>query len=618
MLKKIAILTLLAAAWPAQLHAWWNEDWSFRKEVTLDAGAPELGLEEGVADVPVLLRFHSGNFSYFFDVKEGAADLRVVAGDDVTPLKHDVESWDPINELGLVWVRVPRLAAGGQESIYVYYGNQLANAGDDPAGVSDDDTVVRLDFAGKGTPRDTTAYGNHPSRVTGEVISAAYVGAGLALAPDQGLAIPAAPSLAVATEPGFTASLWLKPEAAGDTAVVTADGEGEGAPAEAAPPAVATVFAAREGEGEAALSLIMPPEGLAARLVTATGEVVTTPAVAMNAGAWQHVAVVLGPRGLALYVNGTEAAAVAAPAVAFSGGITLGADRDGGGGFAGEVDEFRVSAVARPAAWIGLLAANQGPGDVMLSYGSDEARDDAGGGEHVGHFGIIFQAVFGNPEAVVEQGVIIVCGLMAAISLLVMFFKGLFLVRAEGASKRFLRAFQHMDQEGEGVADLGALYDAHKRFGDSPLFRVYRLGIDEVRTRVGRAVGAQASGLDAKAITSVRAAMDSAMVRERQRMDSRMVLLTIAISGGPFIGLFGTVVGVMVTFAAIAQVGDVNITTIAPGMAAALLATVSGLGVAIPALFGYNYLGSRIKSLTADMHVFADELLSKINEAYGR
>ena len=52
-------------------------------------------------------------------------------------------------------------------------------------------------------------------------------------------------------------------------------------------------------------------------------------------------------------------------------------------------------------------------------------------------------------------------------------------------------------------------------------------------------------------------------------------------------------------------------------MAAALLATVAGLGVAIPALFGYNYLSSKVKDISADMHVFADELVARINEQYG-
>ena len=96
-----------------------------------------------------------------------------------------------------------------------------------------------------------------------------------------------------------------------------------------------------------------------------------------------------------------------------------------------------------------------------------------------------------------------------------------------------------------------------------------------------------------------------------------LVLLTMAISGGPFIGLLGTVVGVMVTFAAIAATGDVNIAAIAPGMAAALLATVAGLGVAIPSLFGYNYLSAKAKEINADMHVFADEFVARMNERYG-
>jgi biopolymer transport protein ExbB len=95
-----------------------------------------------------------------------------------------------------------------------------------------------------------------------------------------------------------------------------------------------------------------------------------------------------------------------------------------------------------------------------------------------------------------------------------------------------------------------------------------------------------------------------------------MVLLTVSISGGPFLGLLGTVVGVMITFAAIAASGDVNINAIAPGISAALLATVAGLAVAIPALFGYNYLIVRNKNVTANMQVFVDEFVTRVAELY--
>jgi biopolymer transport protein ExbB len=106
------------------------------------------------------------------------------------------------------------------------------------------------------------------------------------------------------------------------------------------------------------------------------------------------------------------------------------------------------------------------------------------------------------------------------------------------------------------------------------------------------------------------------MVRMTQKLQSRMVLLTIAISGGPFLGLLGTVVGVMITFAAIAASGDVNVNSIAPGIAAALAATVAGLAVAIPALFGYNWLNSQIKEIVADMRVFIDEFVTRAAERY--
>lgn len=70
----------------------------------------------------------------------------------------------------------------------------------------------------------------------------------------------------------------------------------------------------------------------------------------------------------------------------------------------------------------------------------------------------------------------------------------------------------------------------------------------------------------------------------------------------------------MITFAAIAQAGDVNVNAIAPGISAALLATVAGLFVALPALFGYNYFITRIRDLTADMNAFVDELVTRMGE----
>jgi biopolymer transport protein ExbB len=91
----------------------------------------------------------------------------------------------------------------------------------------------------------------------------------------------------------------------------------------------------------------------------------------------------------------------------------------------------------------------------------------------------------------------------------------------------------------------------------------------------------------------------------------------MAITGGPFLGLLGTVWGVMNTFAAMAEAGEANIMAIAPGVASALSTTVFGLIVAIPALFGYNFLASRIKKITADMDIFLDQFLLRVENTYG-
>ena len=151
----------------------------------------------------------------------------------------------------------------------------------------------------------------------------------------------------------------------------------------------------------------------------------------------------------------------------------------------------------------------------------------------------------------------------------------------------------------------------------SSVYRIYHVGSEEIRHRLAAdAKGMGEKGLSGRSIQAIKASMDGSQVRESQKLNKLIVLLTICISGGPFLGLLGTVIGVMITFAAIAAAGDVNVNSIAPGIAAALVATVAGLAVAIPALFGYNYILSRVKDANTDMHVFIDEFVTKMAEFY--
>jgi biopolymer transport protein ExbB len=209
--------------------------------------------------------------------------------------------------------------------------------------------------------------------------------------------------------------------------------------------------------------------------------------------------------------------------------------------------------------------------------------------------------------------------------------KAFFLSRVEKANRKFLIEFRRLSGDatvlaGEDAAEdelddapsMAALANAHNQFGASTLYRLYHHGVREVNKRIeGQTVSAQRTlVLSAQSTDAIRAAMDASMTRLQQSLSSQMVLLTIAISGGPFLGLLGTVIGVMITFAAIALSGDVNVNAIAPGTAAALAATVAGLSVAIPALFGYNWLNTRIKNINADNRVFVDEFVTRIAEQY--
>jgi biopolymer transport protein ExbB len=96
-----------------------------------------------------------------------------------------------------------------------------------------------------------------------------------------------------------------------------------------------------------------------------------------------------------------------------------------------------------------------------------------------------------------------------------------------------------------------------------------------------------------------------------------MFIINMSVAGGPFLGLLGTVWGVMNTFASLAEAGEANLTAIAPGVASALACTLAGLLVAIPALFASIYITGRVRDMNADMNVFIDEFILKMENERG-
>jgi biopolymer transport protein ExbB len=313
---------------------------------------------------------------------------------------------------------------------------------------------------------------------------------------------------------------------------------------------------------------------------------------------WQHVAFTINAGNANVFLDGVQVATGAVSNPDTSKDIKI------GDAFTGEMDEIQIATNAKSAGAIKLAATSQGVESALLTVAeSADGEDDEGDGKP-NYIKILIDSL--TPDAKVVIGIL---AIMFAISTWVMIQKAMLVSKTDKDNKKFLARFQKTNSSDLLLLDKGANYP------NSTLYGLYLAGLREIRKRE------QESGklaLSGTSMDAIKAAIDADLVRETQKQNAGMVLLTIAISGGPFLGLLGTVVGVMITFAAIAAAGDVNVNAIAPGIAAALLATVAGLGVAIPALFGYNYLASRIKNITIAMQIFVDEFVTRTAELYGK
>lgn len=624
MLGLLAGLTLL----PGSAKAWWNDEWTLRKQLTIDTGATGAGITDPIGTSPVLIRLHSGNFQ-FEAAKPDGADLRFVAEDDTTPLKYHVEKFDSLMGEAFVWVAVPDLKPGAQAKLWLYYANPNAGGAEEAKASYDPDTLLVYHFTENGLPvRDYTTW-NNTAQTAGVTADGSMIGRGLRLDGQTPVTLPASASLAIANGAALTWSAWVKSAADQPNAVI---------------------YSRRDGVS--GLDIGMDNGVPFVELRSGFGLQRAVAPAAVAAGSWHHVAVTADGSRVRLFVDGLPQAEVAGALAAMNTPALIGASAapppapvveaapepvppvEGAApapapeavapvpaapaysAFVGELDELQIAKVARPAGFIRLAALGQGADSAkLLSLSVDEETTTW----LTGYFAVIVKSV--TLDAWVVIGILAV---MAVLSWIVVAAKLSYVGRQQKANRRFLEAYDDFANDLSAVetkpGETGAL--AHRLskaelrlVHASALYRVFNAGLHEIQRRfVGTPRGQR--WLRAESITAIRASLDAVVVRETQKLNRQIVILTIAISGGPFLGLLGTVVGVMITFAAIAASGDVNVNAIAPGIAAALLATVAGLGVAIPALFAYNYLNSRIKDATADIHVFVDEFISRVAEFY--
>ncbi len=567
-----AILTLAALCTAPAVNA---ADGGGKKKLVIDTTASGVEVKDELTQVPVLLRLHSGNFT-FTEAKPDGSDLRFFAADGKTPLPAQIENFDAANELANVWLLMPKVAAHGKTPVVMSWGDEKAGPVPSAGPVQDPAAVFTFHFAQADLLKDSTANAMTAASSTAKSVATGPIGAAVALDGGAGMALASSSGLKLPANAGFTFSAWVKP-----ADVTTA--------------AAGLLALPAAGNG---LRI-----GLAAgKLEVALGAASVSSSLPLKPAVWQHVAVVAAAGKVTLYLDGVETGAGNLALTDLSGDALIGR------GFGGELDEVALVAASRSPGYLTLQALGQAADSPLLS--TDE---EGGGSGEVSYFAILIGSV--TIDGWIVIGLLTV---MAVISVYVMVSKAVMLRTAGRANDAFLATFKTKSRAllTPGHADIASVMQ-DPRSQRSSVYRLYAIGLDEVTQRFTPLDEAgQPRRLSSAGLQAIRTSLDAAMMRENQRFNSGIVLLTIAISGGPFLGLLGTVVGVMITFAAIAAAGEVNVNSIAPGIAAALVATVAGLGVAIPALFGYNWLASQIKNLSGNTMVFVDEFVAKSAEMY--
>lgn len=193
------------------------------------------------------------------------------------------------------------------------------------------------------------------------------------------------------------------------------------------------------------------------------------------------------------------------------------------------------------------------------------------------------------------KAVIFALFLTSIVSWSVMFTKFRQVRIAEKTAKAFLRELRSR----EHFADL---FKEGKILSDCPLYELYVAGCRGIQNSMG--------AKDTLKVSLLEAALERAVAEQVVLLESQVSILGTAVSAAPFLGLLGTVWGVMDAFSAVAQAQSATIGALAPGIAAALITTIMGLVVAIPSMVGYNILVAQIRRLTMEMENFASEFVS--------
>ncbi|MHC1743842.1 MAG: DUF2341 domain-containing protein [Syntrophobacteraceae bacterium] len=589
-LLSIAACLLHAVPGLCRAESWWDQKWQHRKKIVFNTTSQGADVKENLGETPILLRFHTGNLE-FSKVNDGGADIRLVASDDKTVLKHHIDLWDKDTELGLVWVKLPKLAAlSNQEYIWVYYGNEKAAAAQETGSSYDVNQVLVLHLEEReGQPKDTTAFGNHVTTFTGSQGIPASIGTGISLnGTSDFLTVSKSPSLNFAK--GITFSAWVRlQQPMADARLFSWDENGQGVAVgiDQTKPYV-MVMASSQGS---------PP-------------LVTEKTTEIPIGEWHHVAAVVDPgRRMAVFLDGVEIASkdTVAKLPEVGADLFFASSSQADKFLAGDLDEVQLSNVPRSPAWIRAQAKSQGADGTFATYQDAEVGSSGQENLTIHYMKVVARTI--SPDGWMVIGF---CAIVGVITFVIVIIKAIALRQTRRDNDAFSDVFVEVMNPMELKLENGD-------YGNSSMRRVFESGRDTVGRWLKQSQTAPdgSARLSTTGLNAFKASLDKATVNESKRMSSGMFMLIISISGGPFLGLLGTVWGVINTFAGMAEAGEANLMAIAPGVASALACTLAGLVVAIPALFANTYLAGRMKEMTMDMNIFVDELILKIEGEYG-
>ncbi|MEM6558464.1 MAG: protein TolQ [Myxococcota bacterium] len=208
-----------------------------------------------------------------------------------------------------------------------------------------------------------------------------------------------------------------------------------------------------------------------------------------------------------------------------------------------------------------------------------------------------------------EQAVMGLLLIFSVVSWAIIYFKARGLSRAYSESDTFLDVFW-------GSKRLDSIYQKSEGLAASPVSKVFRAGYVEL-AKLKKKDGEDAKGdVGLGSLESVQRSMRRASSSEITGLESLVPFLATVGSTSPFIGLLGTVMGIVTSFQEIGRLGNANLATVAPGIGGALVATAFGLFAAIPAVIAYNYFVNRIRVLEVEMENFSADFLNIIKRHF--